>query len=211
VHKVICSSRSEAEYYCSVFGWKPDKACFVPFHTNPRFVSQTDVAEDSHYLLAAGRTFRDYDCAIEAIKGTPFKLVIVGGAGSAFMAKRVDQVQIFEEVSLERLTELMAHCVAVVVPLLDRKISTGQSIFLQAMALGKPVIATRTSGTADYFEHMVTGILVDPGDVESLRSAMHLMVDHDVRRRIGQRAQEAVRSRYLPHHYTAAVREVLTG
>ena len=31
--------------------------------------------------MAAGRVFRDYPTAIQAVKGTPLKLVIVGGAG----------------------------------------------------------------------------------------------------------------------------------
>jgi glycosyltransferase involved in cell wall biosynthesis len=95
------------------------------------------------------------------------------------------------------------------VPLQDRPISIGQSVLLQAMALGKPVIATRTPGTTDYIEHMVDGVLVRPGDASDLRRAMEMLASEALRRELGRNARQRVYGQLLPEHYAAAIRSSL--
>jgi glycosyltransferase involved in cell wall biosynthesis len=209
VHRVICSSRTEADYYRSAFSWEPAKACFVPILTDPSYLADPVPASRGDYLLAAGRVFRDYATAIEAVKGTPFKLVIVGAAGVSREVVRDEQIEVMEEIPQDRFNELMQGCAAVVIPLMDRKISVGQTVLLQAMAMGKMVIATRTAGTLDYVEHGVNGLLVAPGDVGDLRSAMCAAGDAALREALAQRARETVVKRHLPHHYTAAIRRAV--
>ena len=43
---------------------------------------------------------------------------------------------------------------------------------LEAMAMGLPVIATRTGGLPEIIEERITGVLVPPGDVEALGTAV---------------------------------------
>jgi glycosyltransferase involved in cell wall biosynthesis len=209
VHRVICSSRDETEYYRTVFGWAPGKARFVPILTSPRFLAVGEPVPTENFLLAAGRVFRDYATAIAAVRGTPFRLVIVGAQGVTRSVQGDEQVEVLEEIPLEQFNDLTRRCAAVIVPLVDTKISTGQTVVIQAMAMGKLVIATRTAGTVDYVDHMVNGVLVAPGDVEGMRAAMLSAADQRLRITLGQRAREAVAKRCLPHHYTEAVRAVL--
>ena len=105
-------------------------------------------------------------------KGTPFKLIIVGGAGVRREFAGDDQVQVLEEIPNDEFMAVVRRAAAVVVPLMDRRISAGQTVVLQAMAMGKLVIATNTAGTEDYIDHMVDGVLVPPGDVEEMRRAI---------------------------------------
>lgn len=51
--------------------------------------------------------------------------------------------------------------------------ATGQVVILEAMALGKPVIATEIVQTLDYMENGIAGILVPAGDKGALRKAIH--------------------------------------
>lgn len=70
-------------------------------------------------------------------------------------------------------------------------------VVVEAMALGKPVIATRTGGPEEVIEHLRTGILVDPGDPGALASAMaELMADPGRRRTLGEAAQRDVEARF---------------
>lgn len=50
------------------------------------------------------------------------------------------------------------------------------NVILEAMALGKPVIASRIAGTPEQIEDGVSGILVPPGDAEALSRAMESVV-----------------------------------
>jgi glycosyltransferase involved in cell wall biosynthesis len=60
----------------------------------------------------------------------------------------------------------------------------------EAMAWGRPVVATAVGGLADAVEDDVTGVLVATGDIEGLRAAIvALLDDPERRRRLGAAAQ----------------------
>ncbi|CAN5556412.1 glycosyltransferase family 4 protein [soil metagenome] len=68
----------------------------------------------------------------------------------------------------------------------------------EAMSQGKPVVASDIGGNPDMVEHERTGLLVPPGDVPALRSAMErLAQDATLRERLGRAAQVSA------GHYTA--------
>ena len=52
----------------------------------------------------------------------------------------------------------------------------------EAMAYGRPVVATRVGGLVDAVQDGVTGLLVSPGDVGALRAALETLL-HDRQRR----------------------------
>jgi len=61
----------------------------------------------------------------------------------------------------------------------------------EAMAYGRPVVATAVGGLRDAVEDGVTGLLVPPGNPGSLRAALErLLRDGDVRMRLGAAARE---------------------
>lgn len=205
VHRVVVSSRLEMEYYRKAFEWPREKLLFVPILTNPELLDRVAVEEEDFYL-AAGRTFRDYDTFLKAIAGTNFKVLIVGGSGSVNRYAGLDNVKTLENIPAEELEHLMLRSRAVVIPLQDRDISIGQSVLLQAMALGKAIVATRTAGTIDYVDHMHNGILVTPGDEHQLRDALHLLENMEVRRKLGMNARLRIASTNLPNHYAELIR-----
>lgn len=85
---------------------------------------------------------------------------------------------------------------------------------LEAMACGKPVVATRIGGVPEVVEHGVTGLLVEPGDVAGLADAVvSLLQDPALRRRLGEagrrRAEERFDQRRLVARMQGAYREIL--
>jgi glycosyltransferase involved in cell wall biosynthesis len=69
----------------------------------------------------------------------------------------------------------------------------------EAMALGRPVVATDVGGAREILEDGVTGIVVPPADAGALASAiLGLLADRDRARAMGERAREAVRARFGP-------------
>jgi glycosyltransferase involved in cell wall biosynthesis len=68
---------------------------------------------------------------------------------------------------------------------------------LEAMAAGKPVIATAVGGVPELVEDGVTGVLVPPRNPEALaRGILRLAKDADLRRRMGKAAQERALERF---------------
>jgi glycosyltransferase involved in cell wall biosynthesis len=208
VHRVVVSARSEVAYYGQAFGWPAGKAAFVAMHTDPGLLDRPAIDEGDYYL-AAGRSFRDYDTLLRAVSGTDVALTIVGGRGAAQRYAGIPNVTALENIPPAELIGLMQRARAIVVPLHDRAISIGQSVILQAMALGKAVVATRTAGTVDYVTHLQDGLLVDPGDPEGLRDALVRLGDPTLRRALGARARSRVAAGLLPRHYAASMRRVV--
>jgi phosphatidyl-myo-inositol dimannoside synthase len=67
-------------------------------------------------------------------------------------------------------------------------------VLLEAAAAGKPTVATRTGGIPDAVEDGKTGLLVEPGDYESLsRAITDLLRDQPRRLALGVTAQKRVR------------------
>jgi glycosyltransferase involved in cell wall biosynthesis len=64
----------------------------------------------------------------------------------------------------------------------------------EAMAYGRPVVASAVGGLRDAVEERVTGLLVPPGDTTALRGAIErLLGDDELRQRLGAAAREKAR------------------
>lgn len=67
------------------------------------------------------------------------------------------------------------------------------TVAMEAMSMGRPVIASRIGGLSDIVVDGESGILVPPGDVEALRAAIqHMLADPDRRHRMGNAARQQV-------------------
>ena len=83
----------------------------------------------------------------------------------------------------------------------------------EAMAHGRPVVASAVGGLLDLVEDGETGLLVPPGDVERLRAALqHLLDDAALRARMGRagrtRAQERLSWEGVTSATLAAYRDI---
>src|SRR5205085_1269547 len=76
---------------------------------------------------------------------------------------------------------------------------------LEAMAHGRPVVASAVGGIPELVEDGVTGYLAEPGDVAGLRAALErLLADPLLRRRLGRAARASVAERCSWERVTAA-------
>lgn len=70
-------------------------------------------------------------------------------------------------------------------------------VILEALAMGKPVIATRVNGVPEVIEHMKTGLLVNARDVGGLASAIESLLKHPERAmQLGMDGRAVVQARF---------------
>jgi glycosyltransferase involved in cell wall biosynthesis len=68
---------------------------------------------------------------------------------------------------------------------------------LEAMAAGVPIVATRVNELAEILADGETGLLVPPGSPEAMAASLvRLAKNPELRRRLGEQAQQEARSRF---------------
>jgi glycosyltransferase involved in cell wall biosynthesis len=72
-------------------------------------------------------------------------------------------------------------------------------VISQAMAAGKPVIASRVGGIPEMIESGRTGLLIEKGNVDELESAMRSLINNpELRATMGAQAKRLAKARYSP-------------
>ncbi|MDQ2686679.1 MAG: glycosyltransferase family 4 protein [Armatimonadota bacterium] len=105
---------------------------------------------------------------------------------------------------------LYAGSLFVALPPCDTDGPTRAEVILEAMAMGKAVIATRTHGQAEVIIEGVTGLSVAPGDVGGWRQATaRLRDDAALRERLGRNARRWVEEHATLEQWAERVRHAL--
>ncbi|MCC7123607.1 MAG: glycosyltransferase family 4 protein [Acidobacteria bacterium] len=187
-----------------------DRLFLVRFFVDHRFFHPIDMDDDG--ICAVGAEMRDFPTLFAALEGTPLRchvaadVVRVPGRWRLLKDRRV-RIETLQTTPNPRVTvgrkdlaglrELYARSRFVVVPLLPSRSDNGVTVVLEAMAMGKAVICTRTEGQVDVIEDGVTGLLVPPGDPAALRDAMlALWNDPERARAMGARGRALVEARH---------------
>lgn len=82
-------------------------------------------------------------------------------------------------------------------------------VILDAMAAGRPVVASRVAGIPEQVVDGVTGRLVPPGDATALAEALGtVLAEEGARVAMGRAARERYEARYTPQRFTDAYRHL---
>jgi len=114
---------------------------------------------------------------------------------------------------LSPIAPLLAAADVVVLPSLSEGLPL---VALEAMALARPVVATRVGGTPEAVEDCVTGLLVAPGDPAALANAIErLSDDPDFARTLGAagaiRVEERFTVKRMVDSYVALLADILAA
>jgi glycosyltransferase involved in cell wall biosynthesis len=150
---------------------------------------QLGVEAEPAEVLYAGRLSAEKGVLelVEATRGLRLRV-----AGDGPLRARVPGALGF--VPHDELERLYARAAVVVCP--SRREGFGVTC-LEAMAHGRPVVATGVGGLRDLVVDGKTGIVVPPRDPAALRAALErLLGDRDLRRRLGMAGRERARERF---------------
>jgi glycosyltransferase involved in cell wall biosynthesis len=168
------------------------------------------------YILTVGAEMRDYGLLFEAV--SPLNIPVMVLASSNWMtgqrqriAKLPPNVKLIERrLNYCELRDLYAGAAVVVVPLQNTLQAAGITTILEAMAMHKMVIATRSEGLPDILVHTRTGKIVD-ADAGELAVALKEMLDaFDKYEPILERASALVQEEASIESFAARIAEALS-
>ena len=188
---ILTNSSSEIETLSKRLLVSSEIIRYVPMHTNILQPEYCDRTED--FVLTAGYTRRDYPTLLNAAPDIGARIVIICSQTDLQTVSIPGNVTILRDLPRHTYLDYLRRAAVVVLPLQPTERSTGQVVLLEAMALGKPVVATRTPGTLDHIRHGENGLFVPPHDGTSLAREVHSLLENPTTAaRLGRQAFEDI-------------------
>jgi len=186
----------------------PEKIYLVRHYVDQLFWRDREPGAEADMICSVGAEMRDYPTLLEALRGTDLRCHIAADhvrVDRLGFARRL-KTESFAKLAgpnvtigrkpLPELRALYARSRFVVVPLQPSDTDNGITVILEAMAMGKPVICSRTRGQVDVIQEGVTGLFVPVGDAKALRTAMLALWNDPARAREMGRAARAYIEKY---------------
>ncbi len=168
---------------------------------------------DRRRVLFAGRLVREkgLDVLIRAAREVDAEFVICGDGRQLQAMRRLarrsgveGRVAFRGWLDPEQLARELAEASVVVVPSLWPE--PFGLVGIEALAAGRPVIASATGGIGDWLQDGVSGLCVTPGDVDALAYALNeLLADPQRQRTMGMAGRESVNLRFSPERHLTAI------
>ena len=190
-------------------GYPADRVVAVPnFVDSVRFRAHP---QPGGYFLYLGRLSHEkgVETLIEAVAGTRIELRIAGEGPErerleTMSAASGARIEFLGHRSGDDLGRLMAGARAVVVP--SRWPENCPLVVLEAMAVAKPLVASRVGGIPELVRDGEEALLVPHGEVAPLREAMlRLQASDELAERLGGAGRRRVEEQYSPARHLASV------
>ncbi len=214
---IFVYAETQRAYAQDVLGIPAGKLYLIPFHADTRFYQPMPDAAVERRISSAGLELRDYPTLIEAVRGLDIEVRLA--AASPWSKRRNETTDRVlpsnvsaRPYSYRELRELYASSLFVVVPLYENDFQAGVTTILEAMAMGKAVIVTRTSGQRDVIQHNVNGLYVPPGNPTALRDAIAALLAHpEEAARLGANARTTIEATMSLDLWVNRISEVARG
>lgn len=216
IDRIVLWTSTHRDFAINVLGISPSKIKFIPYYVDEKFWRPMPIKGNK--ICSVGVEMRDYPTLIKAVKELDIHCHIAAGHVRGKILRTVEEIYnngplppniTVAPLSHLELRELYAQSRFVVIPLLQTDSDNGLTSILEAMAMGKAVICSRTKGQVDVIREGVTGIYVPQGDVEALRDAIKYLWDHpDEADRMGREGRKQIEMYNSWEQFIGSVKEV---
>jgi glycosyltransferase involved in cell wall biosynthesis len=172
VERFAVFSQMERGLYANAFKLDVRKIDFVHWGVDgPSLEGQRIEAGD--YVVSIGGNARDYRTLFEAARLVPDTWFVVVARPHNLLGLEIPQnVTTHTNLPLNATMNILGHSRFMVLPLVGSEVPCGHVTLVAAMHLGRAVIATDSTGVADYVENGVTGLTVKMVSPRELASAI---------------------------------------
>lgn len=210
VDSIILNATAESSYYSQILGLPEDRFRFVAWPSN--ITDPEVVTQNSGYFLAVGKSLRDWQTFFKAVENAPGKYIVIAGTEDVKAFPSLNNVMIKANVNRQEYLSTLREAKGVILPLKPTIRSTGQASFLEAMAYGKPVIASDVVGVRDYLKHEENALLCRPEDDIALRECIiRINEDELLCNRIGLSGFQSIKDKFNKKRYAEDLLDAING
>jgi glycosyltransferase involved in cell wall biosynthesis len=207
IDRIITWSSVQRRVAIEQVGFAPGDVVLVRHPVDLQFFHP--IVRAREIVFSAGSTMRDFDTLVRAVTGVDVRVRIAASLVVVLRGLKVAAIDVGSElacppnvqiVSMEPLQvrDAFAAAQVVVVPLLPCDIDAGVNVVLEAMAMARPVIVSRTIGQIDVIDDGFNGFFVEPLDAAALRSKIQTVcADPAAAEQVGLRARA-----YVEEHHS---------
>jgi len=190
---IITLSEKEALTLKEMFPHIKKVIQFIHFGVDLDFFRPQESTQEEHQIFTVGfAPDRDYQTLFEATKDLNIPVTVTRSRMIDSFKNLPSYVRVCSFSSRELVQEYVKSKIFVL-PLditSGRNNASGCSTLVEAMAMGKAIIATRTPTTESYITHGVNGLLVEQKNITELRDAIQeLLENDDKRKKLGREAR----------------------
>lgn len=190
---------------------------FVPFGVDTRFFRPPAAARPDLDVVSIGADpHRDYALLLRVAERRPewrFQLIVSREAARALVSAPTN-VEVEVDVEFSDIRDRLARARVVALPVRDNSYSGATTVLLQAMAVARPVVVSKTAAIESGYG-LVDGescLLVEPGDDAAFeRAVADLISDQSAADALGRRARSLVEASLTWEQYADAMRRVLVA
>jgi glycosyltransferase involved in cell wall biosynthesis len=211
--KIVSLGTGEYEFFVDQFPELKDRFVFIPFGIDTDFWRPSGISANNvePYILFVGNDLnRDFELLLNIASNCSdlhFKFV-TSRLSPSVCPRNVELISGKWQSTIlsdQGLRSLYGRCMTVIIPLKESLQPSGQSVALQSMACGKPVIITKTRGFWDLndFEEGRQLIFCEANDLEEwMRKISSLNRDLTLRDRLGTNSRKLVKEKYSSRNYS---------
>jgi glycosyltransferase involved in cell wall biosynthesis len=212
---IVAYAQSETERLREWLGPAAD-VVFVPFGVDAHAFAPVETAPDIDVVSIGADPRRDFALLVGVAERHPeLSFRVVATAEHARTLQSLPRnVALETDIPLDVVRARLGAARVVALPVRDNSYSGATTTLLQAMAMGKPVVVSRTDAIASGYglEDGVNCRLVEPGDGAALeRAVLELLTGADAAAGIGTRARETVERSLTWERYTDALWRLISA
>jgi glycosyltransferase involved in cell wall biosynthesis len=166
------------------------------------------------YILAVGNdAARDYGLLMSAVAALDARVVLLTRLPVQLPPDPACRIEIIDRrVSFAELRDLYDNARLVAFPLRERMSPGGMTAILEAMAMGKPIVMTASSGAVELVADGINGVVVPLDDHDRFRDAIRgLWSDPELCLRMGAASRARLEAEYSSTRFAERLAEALAS
>jgi glycosyltransferase involved in cell wall biosynthesis len=213
--RVVCLGRSQRTELIASTGLDPARVVTLLVPVDAEFF-QPRVSSGGSSVLSVGKDLaRDYTTLAEAVRPLAVQTTVVAHRRNVHENALPPNMTLRGGLSYGELRDLYADAACVVVPQRRNDYAFGSeggglTALLEAMAMGRPVVATERAILRDYVEDGVDALLVPPEDPLAMRDAIaRVLGDPELAHSLGAAARARVERAHTSPGFAAQLAPLL--
>lgn len=188
IDKIVVFARKEVDYYTDKFCLPEGKIQYLPLGiSKEKHLAETNITLPEKFVLSVGRSNRDYDFLLSCADEIKLPIVVLT---DSYKGKTAKNVIFYNNIRGDEYKKILNKCYAVLIPLKDPNISSGQLVMLQAMQNNKPIVITEADSIVDYVENNVTAIISKKNKIDFITAVNELIENKELYNFIARNASE---------------------